>query len=140
MATRVFDTEGASDRQGVMPLVGRLMIALIFLLSGTGKLTAPAATIGYIASAGLPLPHVGLVIAVLVEVGGGLALALGYRTRIAAAVLAVFSIAAALAFHHDFADQDQMIHFLKNVAMAGGLLFVAQVGAGRFSLDRRAGR
>jgi putative oxidoreductase len=140
MATQALDSFAVSDRSGAVPLVGRLMIALIFLLSGASKLAAPAATLGYIAFAGLPLPQAGLVIAILVEIGGGLALALGWRTRVAALVLAAFSVAAALAFHHHFTDQNQMIHFLKNIAMAGGLLFVAQAGAGRISLDGRAGR
>jgi putative oxidoreductase len=74
---------------------------------------------------------------VVVELGAGALLLAGYRTRLAALVLAVFSIAAALGFHHDFADQNQMIHFLKNVAIAGGLLEVAAFGAGPLSIDAR---
>ena len=119
------------------PLLGRILIAVIFILSGFSKLTAPAATAGYIASAGLPLPYVGLIAAILAEVGGGLLLLVGYQTRLAAVVLAVFSVAAALAFHNNLGDQNQMIHFLKNLAMAGGLLQVAAFGAGSFSLDAR---
>jgi putative oxidoreductase len=71
--------------------------------------------------------------------GGSLALIVGYQTRVAAALLAAFSIAAAFAFHNHFADQNQFIHFFKNVAMAGGLLQVVAFGAGRFSLDARRG-
>lgn len=120
-----------------LPLLGRVLIAAIFLLSGVSKITAPAMMIGYIQSVGLPFPTLGLVIAVAVEIGGGALLVLGYRTRIVAAVLAIFSIATALAFHNNLADQNQFIHFFKNVAMAGGLLQVVAFGAGRFSLDAR---
>jgi len=76
-------------------------------------------------------------IAVVIEVGGGVLLLLGLQTRLAALVMAVFSVATALSFHHDFADQNQMIHFLKNIAMAGGLLQVVAFGAGALSLDGR---
>jgi putative oxidoreductase len=124
----------ASD---VAALAGRILLAAIFVLSGLSKVAAPAGTIGYIASAGLPLPQVGMAIAVIVELGGGLALVAGFRTRFVAAVLALFSLATALAFHNHLADQNQFIHFFKNVAMAGGLLQVVAFGAGRFALDRR---
>jgi len=120
-----------------LPLVGRILIAAIFLLSGFSKVTAPAMMIGYIQSVGLPFPTLGLAIAILVELGGGTLLVLGYRTRIVATILAVFSIATAFAFHSNLADQNQFIHFFKNVAMAGGLLQVVAFGAGRFSLDAR---
>jgi putative oxidoreductase len=74
---------------------------------------------------------------VIVEVGGGILLLLGYQTRLAALVLAIFSIAAAICFHHNFADQNQMINFMKNLAMAGGLLQVVAFGAGSLSLDAK---
>ena len=92
-------------------------------------------TLGYIASAGLPLPLIGYLIAIGVELGGGMLLVVGYQTRIVAIVMTIFTIATAVSFHHDFADQNQMIHFLKNVAMAGGLLQVVAFGAGAFSID-----
>ena len=117
--------------------LGRLLIAVIFLMSGLGKIAAPAMTQGYIASAGLPAPMLAYLIAVVIEVGGGVLLLLGLQTRLAALVMAVFSVATALSFHHDFADQNQMIHFLKNIAMAGGLLQVVAFGAGALSLDGR---
>jgi len=116
---------------------GRVLIAVLFLLSGLGKIAAPAMAQGYIASAGLPAPLLGYLIAIIVEVGGGLLLVIGYQTRIVALVLAAFALAAGLAFHRDFADQNQMIHFLKNIAIAGGLLQVAAFGAGSLSLDAR---
>jgi len=120
------------------PAVGRALMSVIFVLSGLGKLAAPAATIGYIASTGLPLATLGYAAAVIIELGGGLLLLAGYQTRIVAAALAVFSIVTALIFHHAFGDQNQMIHFLKNLAMAGGLLQLATYGAGAFSIDARS--
>ena len=119
---------------------GRLMIATLFVLSGLGKIAAPAITQAYIASTGLPLPIAGYLIAVAVEVAGGLLLAAGYRTTFVATGMAVFTLATAVFFHNNFADQNQMIHFLKNLAIAGGLLQVVTFGAGGFSLDARAGR
>jgi putative oxidoreductase len=131
-------TEATSSASAAaLPLVGRIALAAIFLLSGSSKLAAPAATIGYIQSAGLPLPQAAFAIAALIEVGGGLALVLGYRTRIVAAILAAFAVVTAFAFHHNFADQGQFINFWKNIAMAGGMLQVVAFGAGRLSLDAR---
>ncbi len=119
------------------PTIGRVLLAAIFLISGVGKLLNPAGALGYINSVGLPLPELALVIAIVVEIGGGLLLIAGYRTRIVALALAVFTIVAGIFFHSHFADQNQLIHFLKNLAIAGGLLEVAAFGAGRFSLDAR---
>jgi len=120
--------------------LGRLLIAVIFLVSGLGKIAAPAMTQGYIAAAGLPAPALAYLVAIVIEVGGGVLLVVGFQTRLVALIMAVFSVAAAVGFHHDFADQNQMIHFLKNVAMAGGLLQVVAFGAGAFSLDGRRAR
>lgn len=120
-------------------VLGRALISIPFFLSGIGKIATPAVTQGYIAAAGLPLPWVGYAIAVAVEVGGGLLLLLGMRTRLTAVALAIFTVATALAFHTDFADQNQMIHFLKNLMITGGLLQVAAFGAGKFSVDARWG-
>ena len=118
-------------------LAGRVLLSAIFILSGISKVSAPAAMIGYIESVGLPFPTVALALAVLVELVGGIALILGYQTRLVAAALAIFSVATALAFHNQLGDQNQFIHFFKNIAMAGGLLQVVAFGAGRFSLDAR---
>jgi len=118
-----------------LPALGRLLIALIFVMSGLGKIAAPAATIAYIQSAGAPLAPAAYAIAVIVEVVGGLALLVGFQTRLTAAVLAIFTLATAVLFHNNMADQNQMIHFLKNIAITGGLLQVIAFGAGAFSLD-----
>jgi putative oxidoreductase len=124
--------------QSVLPVIGRVLLAAIFVISGIGKMMAPAATIGYIASTGLPFATAALVAAIAVELGGGLMLAFGIKTRLAAFGLAVFSIVTGLAFHHAIGDQNQMIHLLKNLAMAGGLLQVVAFGAGAYSVDQRA--
>lgn len=124
-------------RDASIAAAGRVLLAVLFLMSGLSKLGAAAATTGYIASAGLPLPSVAYVLTLVVEIGGGLLLLIGFRTRIVAAVLAAFCVAAAIFFHHDFADQNQIIHFIKNFAIAGGLLQLAAVGAGRVSIDAR---
>ena len=122
----------------VIPVIGRVLLAAIFIISGLGKLAAPAATMGYIASTGLPFAPLALAIAIGVELGGGLLLVLGVKTRLVAAGLAVFSIVTGQAFHNAVGDQNQMIHLLKNFAMAGGLLQVVAFGAGAYSFDNRA--
>jgi putative oxidoreductase len=129
-----------TTNNSVAPVIGRILLATIFVFSGFGKLLAPAATIGYIQSTGLPMASLGLVAAIIVELGGGLLLALGYKTRLVAVVLAVFSVVTGLIFHSALGDQNQLIHFLKNLAMAGGLLQVAAFGAGAYSLDAKATR
>jgi putative oxidoreductase len=118
-----------------LPLLGRALIALPFILSGIGKLAAPAATIGYIAGVGLPFPPLGLAIAIAVELGCATLLLLGYRVRPIAIVLALYCLATALFFHRNFADQNQMINFFKNIMILGGLLQVVYFGAGPVSIE-----
>lgn len=120
-----------------LPFVGRLMIGLPFAMSGLSKLGAYSATTGMIGAVGLPFPPLAFTVAVAIELGGGLLLVAGYRVRYVAAALALFSLATAMSFHSNFADQNQMIHFLKNVMMAGGLLQIAAFGAGVLSIDNR---
>ena len=117
---------------------GRLLLAAIFLLSGYSKLVDPAATIGYIQSVGLPFAELGVAVAIVVELVGGALLVVGYKARLAAAALALFTIVAAVFFHPPGADQGQFIHFFKNVAITGGLLQVIALGAGRLSLEGRS--
>jgi putative oxidoreductase len=122
----------------IAPVIGRVLLATIFIFSGIGKLLAPAATIGYIASSGLPAAPLALAAAIALELGGGLMLAVGIQTRLVAALLAAFSIVTGLAFHNAIGDQNQLIHLLKNIALAGGLLQVVAFGAGAYSFDNRA--
>ena len=128
------------DTTRYLPFVGRLLIGLPFAMSGLGKLAAFGQTTAMIAAAGLPVPPLAYVVAVAVELGGGLLLIAGYQTRLVATALALFSIATAVSFHNNFADQNQMIHFLKDVMIAGGLLQIAAFGAGAISLDNRFSR
>lgn len=116
---------------------GRILLAAIFVLSGFSKVADPASALGYIGSVGLPFPELALGTAILVELAGGIALILGYRTRLVALGLALFSIATAVFFHSALGDQNQFIHFFKNIAMAGGLLQVAAFGGGTIALDNR---
>ncbi len=123
--------------------LGRMMLALIFVLSGFQKITGYEGTQGYMEMMGVPGGLLPLVI--LTELGGGLALALGWQTRIAAFLLAGFTLLSGLLFHFlpslgldGMEAQMQMIMFLKNVSITGGLLFIVALGAGPLSLDRRA--
>jgi len=119
-------------------LLARLFLAHIFLLAGFGKITGYAGTQGYMESMGVPGALLPLVI--VLEIGGGLALIVGLFTRWAALALALFCVAAAVIFHRNFADQMQMIQFMKNFAMAGGLLLLYVHGGGAFSIDARRTR
>lgn len=113
-------------------LAGRVLISAIFVTAGWGKIGAYAGTQAYMEAAGVPGALLPLVI--LAELGGGLAVVFGLLTRLAALGLAGFSLVSAVLFHGD-ADPAQQIQFMKNVAMAGGFLFLVARGAGRFSLD-----
>ena len=129
--------------QNPLTLAGRLLLALLFLPAGIGKITGFAGTVGYITSAGLPMPEVGAVIALTVEIAGGLALIAGFGTRTAALVLALFTLIASVFFHNYWAmpaDQQfvQQLMFFKNIAVVGGLLVLAAWGAGAWSLDARS--
>ncbi len=116
-------------------LAGRVLIASLFLITGIGKITGYAGTQAYMASQGVPGALLPLVIAL--EVGGGLAIVLGWHTRLVAALLGGFSIAAALIFHAG-GDMTQQLMLMKNFAIAGGFLFLVARGAGEWSLDARA--
>jgi putative oxidoreductase len=116
-------------------LIARIFLGHIFLLAGISKIGAYQATQGYMDAMGVPgmlLPAV-----ILLEIVGGLTIIVGWQTRIAAYLLAGFTILAGLIFHSNFADQTQMIMFMKNIAIAGGFLLLASYGAGAYSLDNR---
>jgi len=109
-------------------------------MGGLSKLAAYGPTTAMIAAAGLPVPPLAFATAVALELGGGLLLVAGYQARLVATALAVFCFVTAFTFHSNFADQNQMINFLKNVMMAGGLLQIVAFGAGAISLDNRFSR
>ena len=128
--------------QNFTVLAGRILLGLLFVLSGFGKIAGFEGTVGYIAAQHLPLPTVVAVLTILVELGGGLALVVGFATRQAAVLLAGFSILAALIFHAFWAAPEaarmmQQINFLKNLSIAGGMLVLAVFGPGRLSLEAR---
>ncbi len=117
--------------------VGRVLLSLMFVMAGANKLGSHEATLQYIGTSALPLPELAYWGAVAIELGGGLALLIGFQARIAAAALCVFALLAALFFHTNFADQVQMILFLKNITIMGGMLLIVAHGAGGFSIDNR---
>jgi putative oxidoreductase len=121
--------------QAIAAPIGRILISLMFVTSGLSKISGYAGTQGYMEAMGVPGALLPLVIAV--EVLGGLAVILGWHTRIAAFLLAGFSLLSALLFHANFGDQMQMIMFMKNIAIAGGFLMIVSQGAGAYSLDNR---
>jgi len=124
--------------QNVSELAGRILLAVLFLLSGLGKIGAYAGTAAYMSSLGVPAALLPVVIAA--EVLGALAIIAGWKTRVTAVLLAGFSLLTALIFHHNFGDQIQMIMFLKNVSIAGGFLLLVAHGSGPLSIDRRLAR
>lgn len=119
----------------VSQLVARLFIGQIFLLSGFFKITGYEGTQGYMEAMGLPGMLLPLVISL--EIGGGLAIVAGWQTRLVSMVLAAFTLVAAVIFHNNLSDQMQMIMFMKNIAITGGLILLAVQGAGGYSLDSR---
>ena len=128
--------------QNPLTLTGRVLLALLFLPAGIGKIGGFAGTVGYIGSVGLPLPQLAAVLAIVVEVGGGLALLAGYGTRLAALALALFTLVASFLFHNFWAVPPeqvmmQQLMFFKNIAVVGGLLVLAAHGAGAYSVDAR---
>lgn len=129
--------------QKTLPIIARILIALIFVLSGASKISSFDGTVAYIASKGLPLASVAAIMAIIVELGGGLMLVFAYRARLAAFLLAGFTFVAAFVFHNFWAMpademQNQMIHFMKNLALAGGLLMVVVHGASAKELKTKA--
>jgi putative oxidoreductase len=116
-------------------LLGRVAMSVIFIHGGWGKLLAPAATQAMLAGHDLPMVEFAWILAVVVELGGGLAILFGLFTRPVGLVLAIWCVATALIAHTNFADRNQETHFLKNMAMMGGFLYVAAFGGGTWSLD-----
>ena len=123
----------------VIVLIGRVLLSIIFVMSGFGKLTDISGTAAYLAMYHLPAAGVAAMIAGLIELLGGLAILIGFQTRIAAWILAIFSVATALIAHTNWADMMQLVNFQKNLAMAGGFSLLAVHGPGTLSVDARRG-
>jgi putative oxidoreductase len=122
-------------RQRWVSFLGRVLLSLIFIISGIAKVMDPAGTIAYIESAHLPLPQVAYGVALIVELGLGLALLVGFKAQLAAAGISLFTFVTALMFHSNMADPVQVIMFLKNITIIGGLLVVIAFGPGGYSVD-----
>ncbi|WP_417579974.1 DoxX family protein [Pelagibacterium sp.] len=121
--------------QTYLPTIGRIFLALIFILAGLGKIPAIEGNVGYMEMFGVP----GILIwpTIIVEIVGGVLLAVGFKARWAAAALGAFTLIAALIFHTDFSNQMEMTSFLKNIAITGGMLYVIAFGAGALAIDSR---
>ncbi len=124
------------SNNAIVTLISRVLLSILFIPAGFGKLTAIAGTAGYFASKGLPLPTITAVIVGLVELLGGLAVLVGFQTRYAAVLLGLFTIAAAFVGHFSPFEGTQ---FFKNLAIAGGFFVLAQYGAGALSVDAKRG-
>ena len=116
-------------------LVGRILYASMFLLFGYGKITAYGGTVSYMGSLGLPAPSLFTLLAIVIEIGGGLLMLVGYQTRLVALGLGIFLLVAAFIGHSQFGDPDQFQHFMKNIALVGGSLAFVASGAGAYSVD-----
>lgn len=146
MATTTYATSsnpaGTDSLQDTLALVGRILLAWLFVPAGFGKIAGFAGAVGYATAAGLPMPQVGVAIGLIIELVGGLMILVGFKTRWAALALALFTIVAAFFFHNWWAMPEaqqamQKISFNKNIGITGGLLVLAAFGAGRLSLDGR---
>jgi putative oxidoreductase len=128
------DTEKYTD---LAALIGRLFFSWMFLVFGYGKVAAFSGAVGYMGSFGLPAPALFAVAAIIIELGGGLLMLVGYHTRLVALGLAIYVLVAALIGHFVLHDMDQLQHFMKNMAIVGGSLAFVAYGGGAYSLDAR---
>jgi putative oxidoreductase len=120
-------------------LVSRIFLAILFLVSGLGMLASPGGFAGYMGAIGMPAPMLVTWLVIALKVLGGLALVAGFQTRYVAYAFAAFCVATAFIGHFDFADQNQMTAFLKNIGLAGGFLLLSVTGAGAYAIDARKG-
>lgn len=116
-------------------IVARIMMAQLFIVAGIQKIQGYARSQSYFGTLGLPMPEILVPLVIALEIGGGLALLFGLKMRCVAAALAIFTIATALVAHSNFSVQGQMVQFMKNIAIASGLLLFVRYGAGRPSID-----
>jgi len=119
------------------PLLGRILIAILFAPQGFQKLTGFQGTVEYTAQHNVPLPALAVAAAIAIELGGSFLLVVGYKARWVAAAMALFAVVTAVFFHNDFSKFEEQINFMKNLAIAGGLLQIVYFGAGPLSVDNR---
>ena len=120
----------------ILNLIGRILISSVFLISGFNKINQYDGTIQWMESFGVP--GILIIPAILLEIIGSLMIIIGYKTRVIATLFSIFCITLAIIFHNDFSDQMQLVAFLKNLALAGGFLFLVVSGPGKISLDKKA--
>jgi putative oxidoreductase len=120
-----------------VPLIARILLCAIFIQSGVGKIVDPSGTQQYMAAYGMPLTSLFLIGAIVCEIFGSLSILLGFKARLGASLLVIFMIPTTLIFHTKLSDQVQMIMFMKNLAIIGGLLMVAYFGPGPISFDAK---
>ena len=130
-----------TNTQDAVALVGRILLAVMFIISGFGKIAGFDGTVGYIASKGLPMAQLVAIGTIAVELGGGIMLAVGFKARWAALALAIFTLLAAIIFHNFWAAEaaqkmSQQINFMKNISIVGGMLMVFAFGPGRLTVDK----
>ena len=121
----------------ILHLIGRIFISLVFLLSGINKIGNYEGTVGWMESLGMP--GIFLIPAIILEISAPILIMIGYKVKISAALLSLFCVATAIIFHNDFSNQMQFVSFMKNIALAGGFLFIVVNGAKDFSLDKKLG-
>ncbi len=131
------DKSGITANASAAILVGRVLLSILFILAGFAKLTSIAGTAGFFGSLGLPVPTVTAVVVGLVEFFGGLAVLVGFKTRIAAILLAVFTLGATAVAHLDFSQAGNALMLQKNLGLVGGFILLAVIGAGAYSIDGR---
>ena len=119
-----------------LPLVGRILLTLLFFVAGYNKLMNVTGTAGYFGKLGLPMPDLLVWLVIAIELGGALLILIGWKTRVVAWVMAIFTVATALIGHKFWVDPSQATQFLKNLAIAGGFLMLAYAGPGRLSVDK----
>jgi putative oxidoreductase len=130
---------GAASNHSLAILAGRVLLSILFILAGYAKLTDIAGTAGWFGSIGLPMPTAAATIAGLIELLGGLAILVGFQTRVVAIVMAVFTLAATAIAHLDFSQAGNALMLQKNLGLTGGFLLLAVLGAGAWSIDAKRG-
>jgi len=127
----------SEKKKDALKLLGRVLLSTIFILAGYGKIVGFGGTVAYAAAFNVPFPEVAIILAIVFELLGGLMLLVGFQTRWTALALAVFTLLVSGVFHANFAEQTEVTMLLKNLAIAGGLLYVKAGGAGRYSVDAK---
>lgn len=125
------------QHSAIATLLSRILLSAVMILYGYFKLTGYSGAVAYMARQGLPAPALFAILAIVIEIGGGLLVLFGYQTRLVALGCAIYIFVAALIAHHNFGDGNQLAHFMKNMAITGGFLALMISGPGPYSVDGR---